>query len=410
MRKFLFLVVILVFVFPLQAQIPFNWSAVNWSMLNGLMQQMNKAQLRLSEAVGDIPPVERKALIALYDSTNGNKWIKNDNWLDEEVPVSKWHGVKLDPDEKNVVRLELDVNNLVGQIPSKIGDLTKLDVLDLRANQLSGSIPTELGNLIELTFLDLRANQLSGYIPSELGKLTKLKVLRLGENQLSGSIPPELGNLKYLVKFDLRADQNPCFFYIGAIKSIAGIKPSTELFDIFIKFNYWKGLFSFASIDFAFTEETDDEETDDEAKVTISNLTELSFSLNYDLNKLLKLQDRHIFLGFNIKVFDNDPYLGVHFGSLETNKALFSSYIMIGYLRRGYSINQEENAILDKKEFKHNLFIEFALHSPKLPFIQNIRLKGGILLPFRDKNGSPDENDIKFRITIEIPLGRVIRF
>ncbi|MBA7604710.1 hypothetical protein ES703_11836 [subsurface metagenome] len=50
MRKFLVLVVILVFVFPLQAQLSFNWSGANWSMLNGLMQQMNKAQLRLSES------------------------------------------------------------------------------------------------------------------------------------------------------------------------------------------------------------------------------------------------------------------------------------------------------------------------------------------------------------------------
>ncbi len=364
---------------------------------------------RVGSAVGDIPPVERKALIALYDSTNGKKWTKNDNWLNEEVPVSKWHGVKLDPDEKNVVRLELDVNNLVGQIPSKIGGLTKLDVLDLRANQLSGSIPPELGKLIELTFLDLRANQLSGSIPPELGNLTKLKVLRLGENQLSGSIPPELGNLKYLVKFDLRADQNPCFFYIGAIKSIAGIKPSTELFDILIKFNYGKGFFSFASIDFAFTEETT-EETDDEAEVTKENLTEVGFSLNYDLNKLFKSQDRHIFLGLSAKVFDSVPYAGVHLGSFETSNALFSSYLMIGYLRRWYSINQEENDLLDKKGYRNNLFIEFSLHSPKLPFIQNIRLKGGVLLPFGDKTGSPDENDIKFRIAIEIPIGRVIRF
>lgn len=46
MRKFLFLVVILVFVFPLQAQIPFNWSVVNWSALNELMQQMSKTNFR----------------------------------------------------------------------------------------------------------------------------------------------------------------------------------------------------------------------------------------------------------------------------------------------------------------------------------------------------------------------------
>jgi len=46
MRKFLILVVILVFVFPLQAQFPFNWSEFNWSALNELMQQMTKTHFR----------------------------------------------------------------------------------------------------------------------------------------------------------------------------------------------------------------------------------------------------------------------------------------------------------------------------------------------------------------------------
>ncbi len=429
----------------------------------------------VGSAVGAISTVEREALIALYNSTIGDNWTNNKNWLDPPGTEGSWYGVivegnsvaglslennqlsgSIPPELENLTKLEvldLRANQLSGSIPPQLKNLTKLTVLDLRANQLSGSIPSQLKNLTELDVLDLRTNQLSGSIPPELGNLTKLMLLGLGENQLSGSIPhelgdltkltvldlhanqlsgsippelgdltklevfdlrvnqisgyipPELGNLRYLVKLDLRADQNPCFFYIGAIKTIAGIKPSTELFDIFIKFNYWKGTFSFASVDFAFTEKTDDE-----AAVKPRNLTEAGFSFNFDLNKLLKLQDRHMFLGFSTKVFDNDPYYGVHFGSFETNDTLFSSYFMVGYLRRWYRINQKENAILDKKEFKQNLFIEFALHSQKLPFIQNIRLKGGILLPFQDRTGIPNENDIKVRIVIEIPIGKVIRF
>jgi len=55
MRKFLVLIVILVFVFPLQAQIPFNWNTVNWSMLGRLMQQMSKSQLSESDVVYVVP-------------------------------------------------------------------------------------------------------------------------------------------------------------------------------------------------------------------------------------------------------------------------------------------------------------------------------------------------------------------
>ena len=78
--------------------------------------------------------------------------------------------------------------------------------------------------------------------------------------------------------------------------------------------------------------------------------------------------------------------------------------------KNGLRTDPDVNEALDKKEFKHNLFIEFAIHSPELPFIKDLRLKGGILLPFRDKTGSPSENDIKVRIVLEIPIGGVKRF
>ena len=42
MRRFLVLVVILVFVFPLQAQIPFNWSVVNCTLFGKQISQSTK--------------------------------------------------------------------------------------------------------------------------------------------------------------------------------------------------------------------------------------------------------------------------------------------------------------------------------------------------------------------------------
>ena len=60
------------------------------------------------------------------------------------------------------------------------------------SNQLSGEIPAELGNLTALKFLSLGSNQLSGEIPAELGKLTTLESLTLDDNQLSGCIPASI--------------------------------------------------------------------------------------------------------------------------------------------------------------------------------------------------------------------------
>jgi len=49
-------------------------------------------------------------------------------------------------------------------------------------NQFSGSIPTNLGGLRELQVLDLDSNEQSGGIPASLGNLSELEVLTLSEN------------------------------------------------------------------------------------------------------------------------------------------------------------------------------------------------------------------------------------
>jgi Leucine-rich repeat (LRR) protein len=64
--------------------------------------------------------------------------------------------------------LYLDTNQLTGSIPSEIGYLTNLIILDLYTNQLTGSIPPEIGNLTNLIRLDLSDNQLSSVIPDEI--------------------------------------------------------------------------------------------------------------------------------------------------------------------------------------------------------------------------------------------------
>jgi hypothetical protein len=57
---------------------------------------------------------ERDALVALYESLNGEKWTKNSNWCSNE-PLNLWKGVKLDPVTKRVNKLILSENNLTGR-------------------------------------------------------------------------------------------------------------------------------------------------------------------------------------------------------------------------------------------------------------------------------------------------------
>ena len=140
------------------------------------------------------------ALMALYNSTNGDGWNNKDNWL-ASADVSEWHGVTVEGDR--VTGIDLGENNLVGTLPAELGNLDNLQELLLSDNQLTGSVPTELGNLVRLQDLSLSHNKLTGSIPTELGNLDNLQELLLSDNQLTGSVPTELGNLVRLQDLSL---------------------------------------------------------------------------------------------------------------------------------------------------------------------------------------------------------------
>jgi len=109
------------------------------------------------------------ALVALYNSTDGDHWANNTNWLVTEV--KDWVGITVDTAGR-VVQIDLYSKGLEGPLPSDIGDLSRLTVLILFGNKLNGSIPSEIGNLTELTELRLGGNELTGSIPPEIGNLT----------------------------------------------------------------------------------------------------------------------------------------------------------------------------------------------------------------------------------------------
>ncbi len=87
-------------------------------------------------------------------------------------------------------------------IPSAIGDLKQLQVLDLDSSGITGAIPARLGELKALVKLDLGGNPLEGAIPQELGGLSALKSLWLPWTHLSGA-PATLGDLSNLEELDM---------------------------------------------------------------------------------------------------------------------------------------------------------------------------------------------------------------
>jgi len=161
------------------------------------------------------------ALVDLYNSTDGPHWFRNQNW--KSGPVSTWAGIEVT--NNRVTLIQMGKNNLRGNIPSTIGNLSNLQRMDLNTNQLNGSIPPSIGNLKSLIYFYLLSNQLSSSIPRSIGDLINLQGFDLSDNELSDSIPSSLGNLINLQGFDLSdnelSDSIPSS--LGNLKTLVGL-------------------------------------------------------------------------------------------------------------------------------------------------------------------------------------------
>ncbi|GFY85743.1 receptor like protein 45 [Actinidia rufa] len=89
--------------------------------------------------------------------------------------------------------IDLSCNQITGEIPSEIGSLSNIHVLNLSHNNFTGPIPTTFSNLRQIESLDLSYNNLNGQIPSQLSALNFLAVFSVAYNNLSGRIPNQKG-------------------------------------------------------------------------------------------------------------------------------------------------------------------------------------------------------------------------
>ena len=150
---------------------------------------------------------DRAALVALYETTGGPDWTRDDNWLSER-PLGEWYGIAVD-DSDRVTGIRLRENGLEGTLPQELGDLGGLRYLHLGDNKLSGPIPAELDGLARLGALFLGDNDLSGPLPEELAELDSLKGLWIAGNGLEGVVPSAFRDLGLLF-FDIAGNDGLC--------------------------------------------------------------------------------------------------------------------------------------------------------------------------------------------------------
>ncbi len=103
-----------------------------------------------------------------------------------------------------VFRTALDRRGSGGQGESPLQDVGEREVARVAlSNRRALATGIVRGVVVWLEVLDLNENQLSGEIPRELGNLTNLKVLRLDGSQLSGCVPRGLKDRLDMDRSDL---------------------------------------------------------------------------------------------------------------------------------------------------------------------------------------------------------------
>jgi len=150
-------------------------------------------------------------LPATMSNLSSLNWIDlSENHLSSSIPKSIMMMNKL-------LNMYLYGNRLSGPIPEQLCVLGSLEQLVLHDNQLSGSIPDQIGNLSELIYLDLSQNRLSSTIPASLFHLDSLVQLDLYQNSLNGALPVQIGSLKQISIIDLSSN-----IFVGSLPGSFG--------------------------------------------------------------------------------------------------------------------------------------------------------------------------------------------
>ncbi len=141
------------------------------------------------------------ALVALYDSCNGTRWLHRSNWKSTE-PIENWYGVTCA--NGRVTALTLANNALTGAIPIALGNCTELYNLELHNNAIT-RVPESIENLTKLVYLHLENNDLTE-LPYGIGSLTNLAHLFANHNRLI-TIPTSIGGMNSLQHLHLESNQ-----------------------------------------------------------------------------------------------------------------------------------------------------------------------------------------------------------
>ncbi len=160
-----------------------------------------------AKAPAQVSASERAALIEFYNATGGDSWDRNLRWLNAAGTECEWFGITCGgpAGDRYVLRIILQDNGLVGELPNALGQFTRLATLFLADNQLAGNLAPNLWGLT--TRLDLSGNPLQGTLDFGSEPWPELRVLRVNGVGLSDTLGLHAQNLPDLIELDLSRNE-----------------------------------------------------------------------------------------------------------------------------------------------------------------------------------------------------------
>ncbi|KAK4804782.1 hypothetical protein SAY86_004599 [Trapa natans] len=146
--------------------------------------------------------------------------------LSGHIPEWIWRGPR-----ETLTTLNLQSNNLSGEISSSLCQMSSLEDLLLNSNKVDGTIPGCLGNITHLVQLDLSYNQLHGTLPRSLSSCSWLSSLSVAYNRIY-DIFPHWVNASYDLT-SLSLESNKFYGVIGA--------PPLRIEELFLGENHFSG-------------------------------------------------------------------------------------------------------------------------------------------------------------------------
>ncbi|KAD4179679.1 hypothetical protein E3N88_28270 [Mikania micrantha] len=159
----------------------------------GYLSKLRWLDLTDNKLTGSIPVSNEITPTGLDKLTKAEHFHLSDNELSGDIPLGLFKS------NMTLIHVLLQNNKLTGAIPSSLGLVTSLQVVQLDRNSFSGNVPSNINRLINLTQMSLANNQLTGPIPN-LTDMNLLNYIDLSNNifDQSDAIPPWFSSLQAL--------------------------------------------------------------------------------------------------------------------------------------------------------------------------------------------------------------------